>query len=62
MIYEDLERLKEKALQELEDLYEYQECHNIKFTHSAADEVLYTLLLELGYTKIVKAYTKIDKW
>jgi len=60
VIYEDLERLKKEALEQLEDLQ--VGAYSIEVAHFKADEVLYTLLLELGYTEIVEVYTKIDKW
>jgi hypothetical protein len=36
--------------------------HDTEIAHSIADDVLCTLLIELGYKEVVDAYNEIDKW
>lgn len=41
-----------------------KECHSgdTELDHSDADQLLISLLNELGYTETVKAWGEVDKW
>jgi hypothetical protein len=49
----------QKAKKELEQL---ETLHDREAAHILADGLLCQLLTHLGYTEVVEAYEKIDKW
>ena len=51
--------IREEALKQLQEL---QWSTNTEGAHVRADDVLCELLVNLGYTDVVKAYHLVDKW
>lgn len=51
--------IKETALATLSECQEYTD---IEAAHSIADNVLCSILIELGYEDVVLEYNKINKW
>jgi len=46
----------------VDKLKEWQESGDTEVAHSEADDLLCSLLCELGYFDVVAEYKKIDKW
>lgn len=51
---------KEEAIKQLEEMS--KRVGDTEMSHIEADEVLCELLCHLGYSEVVDAYNKIDKW
>lgn len=46
----------------IKKINEAKECGDTELAHVDADSVLCELLESLGYSEVVSAYRKVDKW
>ncbi len=50
------------SVEAINKLKELQDGVDIEVEHSDADDILCTLLTDLGYADVVKEYQEVNKW